>query len=72
MWLWAETSGIRITTFFMLSGDQVSKKLECDFGIELLFDTAFGSANEAEIGFGQISLKSDQTDASKTTLSVYL
>ncbi len=43
------------------SSGEVIKKLERDCGVELLFDTAFETANEAQ--FGQITLGSNQTDA---------
>ncbi len=43
------------------SSGEVIKKLERDFGVELLFDTAFETVNEAK--FGQITLGSNQTDA---------
>ncbi len=45
------------------SSGEVIKKLEHDFGVELLFDTAFETANEAQCGQITLTLGSNQTDA---------
>ena len=51
---------IRVELLSSISGNVV-KKLEHDFGIELLFNNTFETADEAQ--FGQIILGSNQTDA---------